>query len=57
MPNALFVDKLTIFRLVAVTVSIVGYVVLASIGVDATIVGPISVVLILLLLFVPLRRR
>ncbi|MDK4241663.1 hypothetical protein [Corynebacterium pseudodiphtheriticum] len=50
-------DKLTIFRLIAVTASIVGYVVLASIGVDATIVGPISVVLILLLLFVPLRRR
>ena len=50
-------DKLTIFRLVAVTVAIIGYVVLASIGVDATVVGPISVLLIVLLLFVPLRRR
>jgi hypothetical protein len=51
------VDKLTIFRLVAVTMAIIGYVVLASIGVDATVVGPISVLLIVLLLFVPLRRR
>ena len=50
-------DKLTIFRLIAVTASIVGYVVLASIGVDATIVGPISVVSVLLLMNVPLRRR
>ncbi|CAM2731940.1 hypothetical protein QP919_07340 [Corynebacterium propinquum] len=50
-------DKLTIFRLVAVTMAIIGYVVLASIGVDATVVGPISVLLIVLLLFVPLRRR
>ncbi|WKS32626.1 hypothetical protein NLL45_03300 [Corynebacterium propinquum] len=50
-------DKLTIFRLVTVTMAIIGYVVLASIGVDATVVGPISVVLIVLLLFVPLRRR
>ena len=49
--------KLTIFRLVAVTMAIIGYVVLASIGVDATVVGPISVLLIVLLLFVPLRRR
>ena len=50
-------DKLSIFRLVAVTLTIIAYVVLASIGVDATVVGPISVVLILLLLFVSLRRR
>lgn len=50
-------DKLTIFRLVAVTIAIIGYVVLASIGFDATVVGPISVLLIVLLLFVPLRRR
>lgn len=50
-------DRLTIFRLVMVTMAIIGYVVLASIGVDATVVGPISVVLIVLLLFVPLRRR
>ncbi|MDK8845234.1 hypothetical protein QP888_01635 [Corynebacterium sp. MSK297] len=50
-------DKLTIFRLVAVTIAIIGYVVLASVGVDATVVGPISVLLIVLLLFVPLRRR
>lgn len=50
-------DKLTIFRLVAVTIAIIGYVVLASIGVDATVVGPISVLLIVLLLFVPMRRR
>ena len=50
-------DKLTIFRLVAVTMAIIGYVVLASIGVDATVVGPISVLLIVVLLFVPLRRR
>ena len=50
-------DKLTIFRLVAVTMAIIGYVVLASIGVDATVVRPISVLLIVLLLFVPLRRR
>lgn len=50
-------DRLTIFRLVAVTMAIISYVVLASIGVDATVVGPISVLLIVLLLFVPLRRR